>query len=140
MIWLGWKQWGSWKRINSFHDAEVLGFCNGHRTYWRGWRDKEVQSYDCIIGFLENMQNIYYIHHCNLYLFSEASMKLASEGTETLGSPAHPRSGVALKFAFKVEDKKGRMHRFYCGRSSFYCIFNYYIYSQAFLTFMLSRF
>lgn len=42
-------------------------------------------------------------------------MKLASDGTETFGSPAYPRSGSAPTFAFKIEDKKGRMHRFYCG-------------------------
>ncbi|ONK58512.1 uncharacterized protein A4U43_C09F13840 [Asparagus officinalis] len=45
---------------------------------------------------------------------SEASMKLASDGTDILCSPAYPRSGLAPTFAFKLEDKRGRMHRFYC--------------------------
>lgn len=51
--------------------------------------------------------------------YSEGSMKFASDGGETgryvtYPSPQHPTS-----FAFKVQDKKGLMHRFNCGMLPF---------------------
>ncbi|KAJ6386825.1 hypothetical protein OIU78_016702 [Salix suchowensis] len=45
---------------------------------------------------------------------SEGSLKMASEGTETAGSLLYPSSGLPNTFSFKIEDKKGRMHRFIC--------------------------
>ncbi|XP_057972523.1 CBS domain-containing protein CBSCBSPB5-like [Malania oleifera] len=49
---------------------------------------------------------------------SEGSLKLASEGTETGRSLAYPSSGLPNTFGFKIEDKKGRMHRFNCDTRS----------------------
>ncbi|KAI0530884.1 hypothetical protein KFK09_000432 [Dendrobium nobile] len=49
---------------------------------------------------------------------SDNSIKLASDGTDTVRSTAfHQYSGFSI-FAFKVQDRKGRMHRFHCGISS----------------------
>ncbi|KAJ6888928.1 CBS domain-containing protein CBSCBSPB5-like [Populus alba x Populus x berolinensis] len=45
---------------------------------------------------------------------SEGSLKMASEGTETARSLLYPSSGLPNNFSFKIEDKKGRMHRFTC--------------------------
>lgn len=45
---------------------------------------------------------------------SEGSLKMASEGTETARSLLYPSSGLPNSFSFKIEDKKGRMHRFTC--------------------------
>lgn len=50
-------------------------------------------------------------------LRSEASMKFASE-VDTSSSPAFPFSGVSTAFSFKLEDKRGRMHRFNCDTRS----------------------
>ncbi|KAK6924685.1 CBS domain, partial [Dillenia turbinata] len=44
---------------------------------------------------------------------SEGSLKLPSEGTEPR-STTFPSSGMPNTFGFKIEDKKGRMHRFNC--------------------------
>ncbi|XP_073117157.1 CBS domain-containing protein CBSCBSPB1-like isoform X1 [Elaeis guineensis] len=44
---------------------------------------------------------------------SEISIKIASEGTDMVGSP-DPSSSIPTTFAFKLEDRKGRMHRFNC--------------------------
>ena len=41
---------------------------------------------------------------------------MASEGTETARSLLYPSSGLPNNFSFKIEDKKGRMHRFTCGK------------------------
>nr|GMD35306.1 CBS domain-containing protein CBSCBSPB5-like [Ipomoea batatas] len=43
---------------------------------------------------------------------SEASLKLAFEGQETGISLPFPSSALPNTFAFKIEDRKGRMHRF----------------------------
>ncbi|XP_073008220.1 CBS domain-containing protein CBSCBSPB5-like isoform X1 [Typha latifolia] len=48
---------------------------------------------------------------------SEESIKMTSEGTETYGSP-YLSSSLPTSFAFKLEDKKGRMHRFICDTQS----------------------
>ncbi|KAK9989489.1 hypothetical protein SO802_029728 [Lithocarpus litseifolius] len=46
---------------------------------------------------------------------SEGSLKLASEGgTETGRALSYPLSAPPNTFAFKIQDKKGRMHRFTC--------------------------
>ncbi|CAK9183186.1 unnamed protein product [Ilex paraguariensis] len=45
---------------------------------------------------------------------SENSLKLASEGAETGRSLPHPSLTLPNTFAFKIQDKKGRMHRFNC--------------------------
>lgn len=45
---------------------------------------------------------------------SEGSLKLASEGTETARSLHYPTSSMPNTFSFKIEDRKGRMHRFNC--------------------------
>ncbi|KAL7161861.1 hypothetical protein ACSBR2_042354 [Camellia fascicularis] len=45
---------------------------------------------------------------------SDSSFKLASESIETTRSLPCPSSIVLNTFAFKIQDKKGRMHRFSC--------------------------
>ncbi|KAJ6374525.1 hypothetical protein OIU78_030103 [Salix suchowensis] len=45
---------------------------------------------------------------------SEGSLKLASEGTEAGRSFLYPSSAYRNAFSFKIEDKRGRMHRFNC--------------------------
>ncbi|CAL5414779.1 unnamed protein product [Camellia sinensis] len=45
---------------------------------------------------------------------AESSFKLASESIETTRSLPYPSSIVPNTFAFKIQDKKGRMHRFNC--------------------------
>ncbi|KAA8542102.1 hypothetical protein F0562_023254 [Nyssa sinensis] len=45
---------------------------------------------------------------------SEGSLKLASEGGETGRSVPYPSSSLPNTFAFKIQDKRGRMHRFNC--------------------------
>lgn len=49
---------------------------------------------------------------------SEGSLKLASDGTETGRSFPYTLSGLSNTFAFKIQDKKGRMHRFTCDTRS----------------------
>ncbi|KAL5795290.1 hypothetical protein ACOSQ2_000110 [Xanthoceras sorbifolium] len=49
---------------------------------------------------------------------SESSLKLASEGAETGRSFPYPSPGLPNCFAFKIQDKKGRMHRFTCDTRS----------------------
>ncbi|KAJ8634179.1 hypothetical protein MRB53_027515 [Persea americana] len=49
---------------------------------------------------------------------SEGSFKLASEGTDAGRSAAYPSSGLGHTFGFKLEDRKGRMHRFNCDTRS----------------------
>nr|XP_043614881.1 CBS domain-containing protein CBSCBSPB1-like [Erigeron canadensis] len=44
---------------------------------------------------------------------SETSFKLASEGAD-MGKAIYPSPILANTFAFKIQDKKGRMHRFIC--------------------------
>ncbi|XP_011023987.1 PREDICTED: CBS domain-containing protein CBSCBSPB5-like isoform X2 [Populus euphratica] len=46
--------------------------------------------------------------------WSEGSLKLASEGTEAGRSLLYPSSVYPNVFSFKIEDKRGRMHRFTC--------------------------
>ncbi|KAL7223893.1 hypothetical protein ACSBR1_025370 [Camellia fascicularis] len=48
------------------------------------------------------------------YAESDSSFKLASESIETTRSLPYPSSIVPNTFAFKIQDKKGRMHRFNC--------------------------
>ncbi|KAI3463612.1 hypothetical protein Pfo_020275 [Paulownia fortunei] len=43
---------------------------------------------------------------------SENSLKLPSDGGETGGSVPLPSSATTNSFAFKIQDRKGRMHRF----------------------------
>ncbi|KAL9375540.1 hypothetical protein Peur_032419 [Populus x canadensis] len=45
---------------------------------------------------------------------SEGSLKLASEGTEAGRSLLYPSSVYPNVFSFKIEDRRGRMHRFTC--------------------------
>jgi len=49
-----------------------------------------------------------------MFHFSEGSLKLASE-SETGRSAFYPSSGLNTTFGFKIQDRKGRMHRFNCG-------------------------
>jgi len=49
---------------------------------------------------------------------SEGSLKIASDATETERSISYPISKLSNTFAFKIEDKKGRMHRFTCDAQS----------------------
>ncbi|GLT30842.1 hypothetical protein SLA2020_056250 [Shorea laevis] len=49
---------------------------------------------------------------------SENSLKLASEGAETGRSLAFSSSSLPNTFAFKIQDRKGRMHRFICDTRS----------------------
>ncbi|CAN1147149.1 CBS domain-containing protein CBSCBSPB5, partial [Linum perenne] len=49
---------------------------------------------------------------------SEGSLKLISEGAETARSLPYPSSLVPNTFSFKIEDKRGRMHRFTCDTRS----------------------
>ncbi|KAL8464250.1 hypothetical protein ACS0TY_033958 [Phlomoides rotata] len=46
---------------------------------------------------------------------SENSLKILSEAGETGRSIPYPSSSSSNTFAFKIEDGKGRMHRFLCG-------------------------
>ncbi|ERN09863.1 CBS domain-containing protein CBSCBSPB5 isoform X1 [Amborella trichopoda] len=46
-----------------------------------------------------------------------SATRVASDGTET-GRSLYPSTGLASAFTFKLEDKKGRMHRFNCGTGS----------------------
>ncbi|KAE9610147.1 putative PB1 domain, CBS domain-containing protein [Lupinus albus] len=45
---------------------------------------------------------------------SEMSMKMVSEGGETLRCASCISSSMSQAFSFKIEDKKGRLHRFTC--------------------------
>ncbi|XVF11511.1 hypothetical protein REPUB_Repub08aG0034300 [Reevesia pubescens] len=45
---------------------------------------------------------------------SENSLKLASDGGETGRSLSYPSSNMPNTFGFKIQDKRGRMHRFTC--------------------------
>ncbi|XP_059304150.1 CBS domain-containing protein CBSCBSPB5-like [Lycium ferocissimum] len=49
---------------------------------------------------------------------SEGSLKLASEGAETGRSIPYPSASLPNTFAFKIQDRKGRMHRFNCDTRS----------------------
>ncbi|XP_039133399.1 CBS domain-containing protein CBSCBSPB1 [Dioscorea cayenensis subsp. rotundata] len=52
---------------------------------------------------------------------SDGSMKLACESADTMRSPSdpsNPSSALVTTFGFKLEDKKGRMHRFNCDTQS----------------------
>lgn len=50
---------------------------------------------------------------------SEGSMKLTSEGTTDPDRySVYPSSSIPNSFGFKIEDKKGRIHRFTCGTGS----------------------
>lgn len=45
---------------------------------------------------------------------SEGSLKISSEGADTGRSVPYPATSMPNTFAFKIQDKKGRMHRFTC--------------------------
>ncbi|KAK1433930.1 hypothetical protein QVD17_10848 [Tagetes erecta] len=45
---------------------------------------------------------------------SESSFKLASEGGTDIGKAIYPSPTLPNTFAFKIQDRKGRMHRFMC--------------------------
>ncbi|XP_021818291.1 CBS domain-containing protein CBSCBSPB1-like isoform X2 [Prunus avium] len=49
---------------------------------------------------------------------SEGSLKLASDGAETGRSLPFPSSNFPNTFSFKLQDKRGRMHRFTCNIQS----------------------
>ncbi|KAI3825721.1 hypothetical protein L1987_07307 [Smallanthus sonchifolius] len=49
---------------------------------------------------------------------SESSLKLASENGETGKSLPYPSTSYPNSFAFKIQDKRGRMHRFICDSRS----------------------
>ncbi|KAK6250273.1 hypothetical protein SCA6_004278 [Theobroma cacao] len=49
---------------------------------------------------------------------SDNSLKLASDGGETARSLPYPSSSMPNTFGFKIQDKKGRMHRFTCDTRS----------------------
>lgn len=51
---------------------------------------------------------------CYWSCFSD-SLKMPSESAETARSNSCPLSNLPNTFAFKIQDKKGRMHRFNCG-------------------------
>ncbi|KAG8379443.1 hypothetical protein BUALT_Bualt07G0088900 [Buddleja alternifolia] len=46
---------------------------------------------------------------------SENSLKMPSDGGETGRTLPYPSSTTSSSFAFKIQDRKGRMHRFLCG-------------------------
>lgn len=48
---------------------------------------------------------------------SDASVRMTSETGET-GKTGHPSMGLGNSFPFKLEDRKGRIHRFMCGIDS----------------------
>jgi len=48
---------------------------------------------------------------------SDASARMASETTET-AKAGYPSLGLGNSFGFKLEDRKGRVHRFNCGTES----------------------
>jgi len=52
---------------------------------------------------------------------SDSSLKLASDGGETGRSIPYLSSSMANTFSFKIQDKKGRMHRFTCGMQIVTC-------------------
>ncbi|KAK7350711.1 hypothetical protein VNO77_09605 [Canavalia gladiata] len=49
---------------------------------------------------------------------SDSSLKLASEGGETGRSTPYLPSSLPYTFSFKIQDKRGRMHRFTCDTRS----------------------
>ncbi|KAL3512578.1 hypothetical protein ACH5RR_025295 [Cinchona calisaya] len=49
---------------------------------------------------------------------SEGSLKMASDGADTGRSLPYPSSSMPNTFAFKIQDRKGRMHRFNCDTRS----------------------
>lgn len=51
-------------------------------------------------------------------LRSESSLRLVSEGAETGKTLPYPTSTQPNTFAFKIQDKRGRMHRFICDTRS----------------------
>ncbi|GLJ49298.1 hypothetical protein SUGI_1041940 [Cryptomeria japonica] len=48
---------------------------------------------------------------------SDASVRMTSETAET-GKIGYPSTGLGNSFPFKLEDRKGRVHRFICGMDS----------------------
>lgn len=50
--------------------------------------------------------------------FSEGSIRVPSEATDTGRNAFYPASGPSTTFGFKLQDRKGRMHRFNCGMLS----------------------
>lgn len=67
------------------------------------------------IFLLNHMFSFLLIFLICLRHFSEGSLKLASEGAETGRSTPYPSASLPNTFAFKIQDRKGRMHRFNCG-------------------------
>ena len=71
-----------------------------------------------------------FFHVLTHYLLysSDSSTKLVSEGGETGRSQNYVSSNMANSFSFKIQDKKGRVHRFACGMQpgiyyhSYFCI------------------
>nr|XP_010926835.1 CBS domain-containing protein CBSCBSPB1 isoform X2 [Elaeis guineensis] len=49
---------------------------------------------------------------------SEGSIKVSSEATDTGRNAFYPASGPSTTFGFKLQDRKGRMHRFNCETQS----------------------
>ncbi|KAI3785875.1 hypothetical protein L1987_45001 [Smallanthus sonchifolius] len=49
---------------------------------------------------------------------SESSLKLASESGTDIGKAIYPSPTLPNTFAFKIQDRKGRMHRFMCDTHS----------------------
>ena len=71
-----------------------------------------ITRYHWISMSLPNHDIVHFTHL--MFHFSEGSLKLASE-SETRRSAFYPSSSLNSTFGFKIQDRKGRMHRFNCG-------------------------
>jgi len=77
--------------------------------------------YICVDVVRKNIFNIlsliwYYYWHA-----SETSLKMISEGGETGRSISYLASSMQNAFSFKLQDRKGRLHRFTCGMLTITC-------------------
>lgn len=52
---------------------------------------------------------------------SDTSLKMTSEGGETARSSTYLAPNMQNTFSFKIQDKKGRLHRFTCGMTTNTC-------------------
>lgn len=79
------------------------------------WMMMKQEGCKLLVEELSWFWSLYLIFLSNSADCSENSLKLLSEVTETGKSLAYPSTTVPTAFAFKIQDRKGRMHRFTCG-------------------------
>lgn len=112
---LGWQycQFEQWSC--QLHDSKILGFSHVLDSKWRwGGFTKVIYGRPLMLpGFqFFNLFTHYWWHG------SDTSMKMVSEGGETGRSISYLSTNMPNAFSFKIQDKKGRLHRFTCGMST----------------------